>query len=85
MAKWLFNVAFLLLVWGVLAEPALDAPRDAPLADIPGTVPPPDAWPSGCAFWPRCAVAKECCKKDQPAEKVFHGRRCACWNVADGF
>ena len=71
---------------GLLAAvPALDAPRDAPLADIPGTVPPPDAWPSGCAFWPRCAVAKECCKKDQPAEKVFHGRRCACWNVADGF
>lgn len=27
MAKWLFNAAFLLLVWGVLAEPALDAPR----------------------------------------------------------
>ena len=71
---------------GLLAAvPALDAPRDAPLADIPGTVPPPDAWPSGCAFWPRCAVAKECCKKEAPSEKIVHGRRCACWNVADGF
>lgn len=47
---------------GLLAAvPRLDAPRDAPLADIPGTVPPPWAWPSGCAFHPRCPKARPEC------------------------
>ena len=47
---------------GLLAAvPRLDAPKDAPLADIPGTVPPPWDWPSGCAFHPRCPKAKPEC------------------------
>ena len=47
---------------GLLAAvPRLDAPRDAPLADIPGTVPPPWNWPSGCAFHPRCSQARQEC------------------------
>ena len=50
---------------GLLAAvPRLDAPKDAPLADIPGTVPPPTDWPSGCAFHPRCAFAKPACAQD---------------------
>ncbi len=43
------------------AVPALDAPKDAPLAGIPGTVPQPTAWPPGCAFHPRCPVARPEC------------------------
>jgi len=47
---------------GLLAAvPRLDAPKDAPLADIPGTVPPPWDWPSGCAFHPRCPKARPEC------------------------
>ena len=47
---------------GLLAAvPRLDAPKDAPLADIPGTVPPPWDWPSGCAFHPRCQMARPEC------------------------
>ena len=47
---------------GLLAAvPRLDAPKDAPLADIPGTVPPPTDWPDGCAFHPRCPVARPEC------------------------
>ena len=47
---------------GLLAAvPRLDAPQDAPLTDIPGTVPPPTNWPSGCAFHPRCRFAKPEC------------------------
>lgn len=47
---------------GLLAAvPRLDAPKDAPLADIPGTVPPPWAWPTGCAFHPRCPRARPDC------------------------
>ena len=47
----------------IAAVPRLDAPKDAPLADIPGTVPPPWDWPSGCAFHPRCPQAKPECAK----------------------
>lgn len=42
------------------AVPRLDAPRDEPLADIPGVVPPPTDWPEGCAFRPRCPHAASC-------------------------
>lgn len=45
----------------VAAVPRLDAPKDAPLADIPGTVPPPWNWPVGCAFHPRCLRFKSEC------------------------
>ena len=48
---------------GLLAAvPRLDAPKDAPLRDIPGTVPPPTDWPSGCAFHPRCPRATDECR-----------------------
>ena len=64
---------------GLLAAvPALDAPRDAPLADIPGTVPPPDAWPPGCAFHPRCSRAAEVCSRAAPAETAEGARRFSC-------
>ena len=47
---------------GLLAAvPRLDAPKDAPLQDMPGTVPPPTAWPAGCAFHPRCPKARPSC------------------------
>jgi peptide/nickel transport system permease protein len=40
-------------------------PRVAPVADtlpaIPGTVPPPAAWPAGCHFQPRCRYATDQC------------------------
>lgn len=45
----------------IAAVPRLDAPKDAPLADIPGTVPSPWAWPVGCAFHPRCSKARPSC------------------------
>ena len=60
---------------GLLAAvPALDAPRDAPLADIPGTVPPPDSWPPGCAFAPRCSQATARCSSMIPPV-VWNGPR----------
>ena len=51
------------------AVPALDAPMNAPLADIPGTVPPPDSWPTGCAFHPRCPYASDVCSSEAPPER----------------
>ena len=48
----------------IAAVPRLDAPKDAPLADIPGTVPPPTDWPKGCAFHPRCPKARPECSAE---------------------
>ena len=49
----------------IAAVPRLDFPKDAPLKDIPGIVPPPWNWPSGCAFHPRCPKATpECSAED---------------------
>ena len=47
---------------GLLAAvPRLDLPKDSPLVGIAGTVPPPTAWPTGCAFHPRCPKATPEC------------------------
>lgn len=66
---------------GLLAAvPMLDAPRNAPLRDIPGTVPSPDAWPTGCAFAPRCEAALPRCHTGQPPENEGEkGRLYRCW------
>ena len=65
---------------GLLAAvPRLDAPRDQSLHDIPGTVPSPDAWPSGCVFSPRCAKADAVCRSEVPGDKPLGAKRlCAC-------
>lgn len=52
------------------AVPRLDAPKDAPLRDIPGTVPPPWNWPSGCAFHPRCSQAVPACRESSACRFV---------------
>jgi peptide/nickel transport system ATP-binding protein len=36
------------------------------LATIPGTVPPPTAWPAGCRFRDRCQYAWERCEREHP-------------------
>ncbi len=36
------------------------------LATIPGTVPPPSAWPAGCRFHDRCAYAWDRCAAEHP-------------------
>jgi oligopeptide/dipeptide ABC transporter ATP-binding protein len=38
----------------------------ARLATIPGTVPPPTAWPSGCRFHDRCQYAWDRCVEEHP-------------------
>jgi ABC-type dipeptide/oligopeptide/nickel transport system ATPase component len=36
------------------------------LATIPGTVPPPTAWPDGCRFRDRCPYSWERCEREHP-------------------
>src|SRR5688572_8580474 len=40
--------------------------RQERLAVIPGTVPPPTAWPSGCRFHDRCPYTWERCTREHP-------------------
>ena len=46
---------------GLLAANPRVAPVAGPLPAIPGTVPPPAAWPAGCHFQPRCRYATDQC------------------------
>jgi oligopeptide/dipeptide ABC transporter ATP-binding protein len=51
----------------------------ARLAVIPGTVPPPTAWPSGCRFRDRCPFAWDRCATQAPPlypVAAGHGARC---------
>ncbi|MFI5229289.1 MAG: ABC transporter ATP-binding protein [Gemmatimonadales bacterium] len=47
------------------AMPQLGQTRER-LATIPGTVPPPTAWPAGCRFHDRCPYAWERCVAEHP-------------------
>src|SRR5690606_39123016 len=40
--------------------------RGERLTTIPGTVPPPTAWPEGCRFRDRCVHAWERCEREEP-------------------
>jgi len=42
-------------------RPEIGRPGE-PLAVIPGQVPPPDRWPAGCRFAPRCQFADSACE-----------------------
>ena len=63
------------------AMPRAGASRDR-LATIPGSVPPPTAWPSGCRFHDRCPYAWERCAREHPrlyavgANGSGHASRC---------
>jgi len=52
------------------------------LATIPGTVPNPQAMPTGCLFNPRCPLADDRCRAEAPPLiDLFPGHQVACWNA----
>jgi oligopeptide/dipeptide ABC transporter ATP-binding protein len=64
---------------GLLASlPRLRGPK-LPLVAIPGTVPVPGDWPSGCRFRPRCPQAIPACEVDPPLVSLSMERTSRCW------
>ncbi len=58
------------------ARPEYHAGSGKPLAAIPGMVPPPTQFPSGCRFHPRCVFAREPrCSTELPQLRRLHERR----------
>ena len=63
------------------ALPRLGEKREA-LRVIPGNVPDPARFPSGCRFHPRCPVAQERCRESEPPVLTFDGEHQArCWRA----
>lgn len=62
------------------ALPYGGAPKE-PLRALPGRVPPPGERAPGCAFRPRCALAREECGIRPPLEALDGVRQVACWAV----
>ncbi len=63
---------------GLLAAvPSLRLDRDK-LQDIPGTVPPPGQYPSGCPFAPRCPKATPACAQALPPLQTDGPRATRC-------
>ncbi|WP_313800654.1 ABC transporter ATP-binding protein [Cytobacillus sp.] len=58
--------------------PSLDADLDR-LYSIEGTVPPPEHFPSGCRFSPRCPHAFDRCRSEAPALRKIGSRSVRCF------
>jgi peptide/nickel transport system permease protein len=58
---------------------AVPEDESAPRA-IPGTVPPPHAFPVGCRFRPRCGTAAAGCETPQVVRRIS-GREVRCWRA----
>jgi oligopeptide/dipeptide ABC transporter ATP-binding protein len=69
---------------GLFGSFALRGPRER-LRVIPGEVPDPFAHPGGCRFHPRCPLAVERCRLEEPPlAEAAPGRWSACWRLEDG-
>jgi oligopeptide/dipeptide ABC transporter ATP-binding protein len=65
--------------------PRLGAPKSRQLKVIPGAVPNPLHFPSGCKFHPRCPVAVERCRLEEPPLCEHRpGHRAACHRIEAG-
>ncbi|MFM9704629.1 ABC transporter ATP-binding protein [Streptomyces galilaeus] len=63
---------------GLLASLPQDGPRRRRLPTLPGTPPAPGALPPGCAFAPRCPLAADVCRIEEPEPRTVDGRLVAC-------
>lgn len=64
----------------ISAVPRVGARNDLP-AELPGDVPDPAVPPPGCRFHPRCPVAIEKCRSDEPIAVTAPERVAFCWRA----
>jgi len=63
------------------ALPRLGVKQES-LRVIPGNVPDPSRFPSGCRFHPRCPVAQQRCRESEPPVLTFDGdHQARCWRA----
>ena len=67
---------------GLLESLPARTPRGARLVEIPGAVPPPEAWPAGCRFAGRCARAFEACHQEPEWTQLVGNHAVRCHSVA---
>ncbi|MFA7159638.1 MAG: ABC transporter ATP-binding protein [Kiritimatiellia bacterium] len=63
------------------AVPRLSA-GNGRMEGIPGNAPDPAEPPAGCRFHPRCPLARDLCRQNEPAEDIItgtHGVKCHFW------
>jgi peptide/nickel transport system ATP-binding protein len=65
------------------SAPRLDAAEGGRLDPIPGQPPNPATLPPGCAFAPRCALARERCRSEDPALRALPGGRASACHFAE--
>jgi oligopeptide/dipeptide ABC transporter ATP-binding protein len=67
---------------GLLASLPKLGDKRAALRVIPGNVPNPARFPSGCRFHPRCPVAQDRCRTEAPPIATFDGgHQTRCWRA----
>ena len=63
----------------IAASPVIGGGKRPPGAALPGDPPSPTSPPSGCPFHPRCPLARDLCRENEPElEAVAQGHRAAC-------
>ncbi len=67
------------------ARPGTGGRHDGPLKTIPGMVPPPQHFPTGCRFHPRCAFARlpHCAQEPPALRPVAPGHEARCHYADD--
>ncbi|KUL26039.1 ABC transporter ATP-binding protein [Streptomyces regalis] len=68
---------------GLLASLPQHAPPGRRLPALRGTPPAPGALPPGCAFAPRCPLAADACRTEEPEPQEVEGRLVSCHRWAE--
>src|SRR6202034_4881612 len=65
------------------AVPRVDAERALRFSAIPGSMPEARNRPEGCPFHPRCSIATESCREEDPELKRSGAQLIACTRAAE--
>lgn len=65
----------------IKAIPRVGTPGELP-TELPGEVPDPSNPPDGCRFHPRCPVAIDRCRTNDPSPVIAPGRISYCWRTS---